>query len=193
MNSINTQDSNQARPLIGVLSGSIREGRNSIAVAKWIQETLSRNDDAEFELIDLAEIDIPPLTDSTLPMERQGQYEDPKITAWAELIKTFDGFIFATPEYNASIPGTMKNAFDSLYVEWNNKPVGFVGWGGDGAQTSIRHWHDVAQRAKMAVIDPPLHLPFKDAFPAHTFTPTEKHAETLQELAKNLLSALASQ
>jgi NAD(P)H-dependent FMN reductase len=37
--------------------------------------------------------------------------------------------VFVTAEYNHGIPGALKNAFDYLYKEWNNKAAGIVSYG----------------------------------------------------------------
>lgn len=53
------------------------------------------------------------------------------VTELAEKIRAADGVIIATPEYNFSIPGGLKNATDWISREKNqpfgNKPVGVVG------------------------------------------------------------------
>jgi chromate reductase len=51
-----------------------------------------------------------------LPHYNQDHYDEgkplPEWTEFRELIKSFDGFLFVTPEYNRSIPGILKNAVD---------------------------------------------------------------------------------
>jgi chromate reductase, NAD(P)H dehydrogenase (quinone) len=42
----------------------------------------------------------------------------PEVIAWREAIASADGLLFATPEYNASIPGVLKNA-----VDWASRPI----------------------------------------------------------------------
>lgn len=46
-------------------------------------------------------------------------------TAFREHIKTFDGFLFVTPEYNRSVPAPLKNAIDV-----GSRPYGKSIWGG---------------------------------------------------------------
>ena len=41
-----------------------------------------------------------------------------------------DAYVFVTPEYNYSAPPSLVNALDFVYKEWNEKPCGFVGYGG---------------------------------------------------------------
>ena len=42
----------------------------------------------------------------------------PAVQAWREAVTGADALLFATPEYNASIPGQLKNAID-----WASRPV----------------------------------------------------------------------
>lgn len=142
---------------VAVWAGSIQHGRNSITVARRAVDELGGRDDVTFELVDLRDHNIPPLVDAILPSALRGDYPSLEVVRWAGLIGSFDGFIFATSEYNTGIPGTMKNAFDTLFDEWGNKPVGFIDRGGDGAQASIRRWRDVVARARMQAVSSSLH------------------------------------
>ena len=51
----------------------------------------------------------------------------PEVTAWADAIRSADGVIIVSPEYNWSIPGGLKNAIDWSSrlkdVPFTNKPV----------------------------------------------------------------------
>src|SRR4029078_11439996 len=42
---------------------------------------------------------------------------------------SFDGFVFVTPEYNHSTSGSLKNAIDFGYNEWNDRAAGIVSYG----------------------------------------------------------------
>src|SRR5689334_2512640 len=46
-------------------------------------------------------------------------------TAFREKMKTLDGFLFVTPEYNRSVPAPLKNAIDV-----GSRPYGKSIWGG---------------------------------------------------------------
>jgi chromate reductase len=56
--------------------------------------------------------------------------------AWTEFrqrVKSFDGFLFVTPEYNRSVPAPLKNALDV-----GSRPYGQSAWGGKpGAVISV--------------------------------------------------------
>ena len=54
-------------------------------------------------------------------------------TSFRERVKTFDGLLFVTPEYNRSVPGVLKNAIDV-----GSRPYGKSVWDGKpGAVMSV--------------------------------------------------------
>ena len=110
---------------IGIIIGSTRPNRNGKAVGKWAYEIARKRSDAEFELIELKDFNLP-LLDEPIPPSL-GQYSHEHTKAWAAKIDSFDGFVFVTPEYNHGTSGALKNAIDFLFKEWNNKAVGFIG------------------------------------------------------------------
>jgi NAD(P)H-dependent FMN reductase len=84
-------------------------------------------DDAEFELVDLADFDLP-LLDEPMPAS-SGLYEKAHTRAWSEKIATFDAFVFVTPEYNHVPSAVLINAIDFLHREWNDKAAAIVSYG----------------------------------------------------------------
>src|SRR4051794_17868309 len=122
---------------IGIILGSTRPGRNGEAVAKWVYEIAKKRNDAEFELVDVKEYNLP-LLDEPIPPS-MGQYSKPHTKTWAAKIDSFDGFVFVTAEYNHGIPGALKNAIDFLFREWSNKAAGFVGYGSAGGVRAVEH------------------------------------------------------
>src|SRR5205085_7000461 len=112
---------------IGIILGSTRPNRNGEQVAEWVYDVASQRGDAQFELIDLRDFPLPHL-DEPLPPSL-GQYQNDHTKKWSAKIASLDGFVMVTPEYNHSTSGVLKNAIDYLYVEWNNKAVGFVSYG----------------------------------------------------------------
>lgn len=104
---------------IAVVLASTRTGRVGEGVARWVLERASARDDASFELVDLAEVNLPQI-DEPLP-PALGRYTHPWTQAWAQTVAKYDGYLFVTPEYNRGAPGVLKNALDRVYAEWNNK------------------------------------------------------------------------
>ena len=73
------------RPLrVAIVIGSTRPGRKGDAVARWVYEHACPHGDAEFEIVDLAEHDLPVL-DEPMPAIH-GQYERAHTKAWARAI-----------------------------------------------------------------------------------------------------------
>ncbi|MDD5060352.1 MAG: NAD(P)H-dependent oxidoreductase [Candidatus Omnitrophica bacterium] len=120
---------------IGIVIGSTRPGRKGETVARWIYEIAKKRQNAEFELVDIKDYNLP-LLDEPIPPS-MGKYSQEHTKIWAAKIDSFDAFIFVTPEYNHSTSGALKNALDYLYKEWNNKAAGFVGYGSVGGARAI--------------------------------------------------------
>jgi chromate reductase len=87
-------------------------------------------------------------------------------------IRSCDGVIFVTPEYNRSIPGGLKNALDAAsrpYGQnaWAGKPVGILGGSSGPIGTAVAQSH---LRSALAFLDMPLlpspevYLQIKDDF-----------------------------
>lgn len=117
---------------IGIISGSVREGRNSAAVTEWIHEfAVNRNDEGvEYEIVALADYDLP-LLGAKLSEDRQAT-ASAAIQAWSEKMASFDGYVFITPEYNHAVGGALKNSLDFLKAEVANKTAALVGYGSLG-------------------------------------------------------------
>ena len=133
---------------IAIIIGSTRPQRKGEVVAKWVFEIAKKRTDAEFELIDLKEVNLPFL-DEPLPAG-SGKYSQPHTKAWAARIAPFDGFVFVTPEYNHSTSPALKTALDFLWAEWRNKACGFVGYGGVSGARAIEHLRQVVANFEMA-------------------------------------------
>lgn len=136
---------------IGIVIGSVRQGRKGETVARWVLDH-TRGRDTSYELVDLAAFNLPVLTDPVVPGAAQRKYSDPAARAWGEAIDGYDGFVFVTPEYNHSIPGGFKNAFDTIYPEWGNKAVAFVSYGADGGVRAVEHWRAVVANAHLFAV-----------------------------------------
>src|SRR5258706_11085797 len=64
----------------------------------------------------------------------------------------FDGFIATAAEYNHGPTAVLKNAFDSASLEWNQKPISYVGYGGVGGARAVEQLRMVAVELRMAPI-----------------------------------------
>jgi NAD(P)H-dependent FMN reductase len=135
---------------IAIIIGSTRPGRNGEAVAKWVYEIAQKRSDAEFELVDIKDFNLPLFDEPMSPM--MGQYSKPHTKVWAAKIASFDGYVVVTPEYNHGISGALKNAIDFLFAEWNNKAAGFVSYGGASGARAVEHLRLVLAEVRMATV-----------------------------------------
>lgn len=133
---------------IAIIIGSTRPGRKAETVAHWVHDHARRREDAAFELIDIADFDLPHIDEPTPPI--MGDYERPHTLAWSQAIASYDAYVFVTPEYNHSTSGVLKNAIDFLYDEWNDKACAFVSYGVQGGIRAIEHLRLVAAELKLA-------------------------------------------
>lgn len=125
--------------LLGIV-GSLRPGSYNAALMRAAVELAP--DGVVLELWDGLR-DVPPFDE-----DRDAQVAPPAVRSLTEAIAAADGVLFATPEYNGSIPGQLKNALDwaSVPFEHNvlrNKPVAVIGtstgmFGAVWAQAELR-------------------------------------------------------
>ena len=106
------------------ISGSLREASNNTALLRTLAEEAPEG--VEIELWNGLR-EIPPY-DGDHDLEPG----PPPVEAFRALVREADAVIFATPEYNSSVPGALKNALDwaSRPLATNafrNKPVAVIG------------------------------------------------------------------
>lgn len=106
------------RPLfIPVILGTVRKGRASENVAKFVFGEVQKREGVETELIDIRDLN--------LPIDDAGeQIKDVKFSAVCE---SADGLVLVVPEYNHGYPGMLKHVLDSNLKEYIHKAVGICG------------------------------------------------------------------
>lgn len=104
---------------ISIISSSVREGRKSHKVSLYFQNYLTENRLATAEIIDLKEYNFPIFDGTIKTLTNPAE----NVLEFADKIKSSDGIIIVTPEYNGGYPASLKNAIDLLYEEWRHKPV----------------------------------------------------------------------
>ena len=104
---------------ISIISSSIRKGRKSHRVSLYFKKYIEENKISTVEILDLSKYNFP------LFEERLKFLKSPSesLTDFAKRIKSADGVIIVSPEYNGGYPASLKNVIDLLYDEWNHKPI----------------------------------------------------------------------
>jgi NAD(P)H-dependent FMN reductase len=172
---------------VAIITGSTRPGRNNEAVARWVEGIAKRREDAEFELVDIAEYKLP-LLDEPVPPS-MGQYSHAHTKAWARKIASFDAYVFVTPEYNHGISGALKNAIDYLYREWNNKAAGFVSYGSAGGSRAVEQLRLVMGELMIADVRAQVMLSlFTDFENFSQFKPDPRHEASLNTMLDQVIA-----
>src|SRR5581483_7223231 len=172
---------------VAIILGSTRPGRNGEAVAKWVYQIAKKRSDAEFELIDVQDFNLP-LLDEPVPPS-MGRYSKPHTKAWSAKIDPFDAFVFVTPEYNHGTSGALKNAIDYLYREWNNKAAGFVGYGSAGGTRAVEQLRLIMAELQIADVRAQVALSLFTDFENFTkFKPGADKEQTVSEMLDQVIA-----
>jgi NAD(P)H-dependent FMN reductase len=176
---------------LGIIIGTTRPNRVGESVGKWVHSIAQQRRDAEFELIDLRDFNLPLLDEPTPPS--MGKYTKEHTKRWAARVASLDGFIFVTAEYNHGIPASLKNAIDFLFAEWNNKAAGFVGYGSAGGVRSVEHLRLVMAEVQVATVRAQVMLSLRDDFENYTtFKPAPHHDKTLGQVFDQVIAWAAA-
>lgn len=144
-------------PHIQVIVGSTREGRFSEKAAAWVIDRLQGRDDLEAELLDLRDYPMPFFDQLRPPAYGERDYP-PEVKRWADAVDGGDGYLVVTSEYNHGYPAVLKNALDSVFPEFNRKPIAFVGYGNSGGARAIEQLRMVSVELEMAPLRHSLHI-----------------------------------
>jgi NAD(P)H-dependent FMN reductase len=106
------------RPLfIPVVLGTVRQGRMSEHVARFVHGELRKRAGVESELVDIRELSL-----STAD-EGAGARDE----RFTETVARADALVLVVPEYNHGYPGLLKHALDTNLKEYIHKAVGVCG------------------------------------------------------------------
>ncbi|WP_033542554.1 NADPH-dependent FMN reductase [Planococcus sp. CAU13] len=160
---------------IGIIAGSTRPGRNSIQVAEWVKSIADKRGDAEYEIVDLKEFNLPMYAEPISAAYSQ-DYQTPEAIPWSRKVAELDGYVFICPEYNHGVTSALKNAIDYLYVEWNNKAAGIVSYGSSGGVRAAESLRIIMAELQVATVraHPAMSL-FTDFENMSEFKPAEVH------------------
>ncbi len=103
-----------------VISGSIRQGRQTHKLAVYLYEQIGRRASIEAHLVDLAQTPLPIL--DKMPDVYVQTHNGVK--EMSQLLYNADAIVWVSPEYHGSFSGVLKNALDFFWHEFSRKPVG---------------------------------------------------------------------
>jgi chromate reductase, NAD(P)H dehydrogenase (quinone) len=172
------------------ISGSLRSGSHNAMLLRAAAELVPAG--VELELWDGLKA-VPPFDEDDEPEAPAGAL------ALREAIAAADAILFATPEYNSSLPGQLKNAVDwasrpKATAPLRNKPVAVVGastgmFGAVWAQAELRK---VLASAGARVLDSELPVPAAHTrFDGDGVLLDDELRERLGEVVRTLVDAAA--
>lgn len=172
---------------IAIIIGCTRPARIGAAVGAWAYEIARKRHDAEFELLDLATVDLPLLDEPKPAMS--GQYTHDHTRTWSATVASFDGYVFVTPEYHHGTSAALKNAIDFRYQEWINKAAGFIGYGYTMGARAVEQLRLVMALPQVATVRPQVGLSlFTDFENSTVFTPAAIQGKNLTGLLDHVIS-----
>lgn len=170
---------------IAIVTGSTRPSRVNRAVAEWVLERAQQREDATYEIVDIADFDLP-LLDEPFPAAYQN-YQHDHTKRWAAKLAEFDGYIFVTGEYNHSIQPALANALSYVNAELNNKAAGLVGYGSALGARAIEHLRAILSELQVAHVQKTgLFSLFTDFENFSTFAPAAPAAESVDPMFDQL-------
>ncbi|MGH8081342.1 MAG: NADPH-dependent FMN reductase [Lysobacter sp.] len=144
-------------PRIALIIGSTRPNRFADVPAAWIQAGAKARG-LNLDTLDLRDHALPLFEEAVPPSWTGGVYSNPAPEAWRRRIGEYDGYILTAAEYNHGPTAVLKNALDSAFIEWANKPVSFVGYGGVGGSRAVEQLRLHAVELQMAPIRNAVHI-----------------------------------
>ena len=143
--------------MITIISGTNRQGSNTLKVAKYYQKTL-RAKGLETTVFTLE--DLPPnLINTDLYGKRSDEFQ-----AIQDMITNTSKFLFVIPEYNGSFPGVLKTFIDACNFpeSFYDKKAALVGVssGKYGNIRGIDHFGGVCSYLHLNVLPLRLHIPY---------------------------------
>jgi NAD(P)H-dependent FMN reductase len=121
---------------VAVVIGSTRPQRICPGIAEWVKRVAEQESPLHYELIDLAQINLPFLDEPLKAALREYEHEHTRV--WSRTVSSFDGFVFVFPQYDWGYPAPLKNALDFLYHEWHDRPATSVTYGTRGGSKSAQ-------------------------------------------------------
>jgi NAD(P)H-dependent FMN reductase len=171
---------------LAVIVGTIRQGRLSERLAKWVLNEANQVEGVEATLVDLADYPMPFFEDPVSPRYNPERKLDEATGKWLKSLDEAEAFIFVTPEYNHSIPAVLKNALDYIDFQINRKPSAVVSHGSVGGARATMHLKEILSESKSVPI------PLAVAFPGRVSEAIDEQGKLNSEVAEQAHGPLTS-
>ena len=153
------------KPKIALIIGSTRAARFADIPAQWMLKQAEARSDMTIELVDLRDYNLPLFND--MASNAYVPTADAGVAVWQKKLAEFDGYIFVVAEYNHSVTGSLKNALDNAYVEWEHKPMAAIAYGSMGGARALEHLRGIAVELQMVPVRNAVHIGGGDFWKVH--------------------------
>lgn len=180
------------KPNLMIVIASVREGRVGLSVGRWFEAVARSSGAFDIDLVDLAELDLPLMTEPNHPRLQRYTFDYTK--AWSARVEAADAFVFVMPEYNFTFTAPLKNAIDYLSKEWANKPLGFLTYGGvSGGTRAMAGLMPALHALRIHPVQPAVNVPFVTQFVNDDgeFEPNEVTSKATSTMLEALAQAAA--
>lgn len=137
---------------IQIILGATRPGRIGERVARWVEANARQVEGATFELVDLADYDLPHFNEAISPRFNPNRKPEPEVARLLAKLASADGYVIVTPEYNHAIPGILKDAIDFVDTQFTKKPFAIVSYGSVGGARSAEMLKGIIIESKGAIV-----------------------------------------
>jgi NAD(P)H-dependent FMN reductase len=145
-------------PNILIIVASTRTARFADFPLAWVQERTAGRSDFAFQVLDLRDNLLPFYDLQSAPAMAPRVYETELARTIGEKLDAADGFLVITNEYNHGYSAALKNLLDHYFVEFNRKPISYVGYGNAGGSRAIEQLRQVAGELDMVSVRPTVHV-----------------------------------
>lgn len=140
--------------------GSARKGSVAHKLAPIVAEEAAKLEDVTASVIELDDLQLPFFNNERSPSDPKYVATDEHVISWGKLVQEHDAVVFLTPEYNHNLSAVQKNAIDSLFGEWNEKPIGVIAYGWGAGIHSVNALKETLPVVKAELREPITQLQF---------------------------------
>lgn len=169
---------------LGIIIGSVRQGRVSGKYAKWVATEAAKLTGVEITTIDLFDYKLPMFDEAISPQYNPSRVVEGDVKRFLETLGAQDAYIVVTPEYNRSIPGVLKNAFDYVAFELAKKPVAIATHGSANGAQAVAQLRGIVPGMQAVTTPTFIGLPYMEM---QNFTDEGEYKSDMAEMFTGLL------
>ena len=172
---------------IAIIIGSTRPGRNGESVAKWVYEIAQKRTDAEFELVDIKDFNLPLLDEPVPPIDGAIQSS---LTPKLGPPRSIHSMAMSSSRLSITTASAARSRTRSIFFrEWNNKAAGFVSYGSAGGVRAVEHLRLVMAEVQVATVRNQVALSlFTDFENFSIFKPAAHDEKSVNQMLDQLLA-----